>query len=182
MGKRKPWDHEKGPQFERDMCRWLSRWLSRGASSNLLWRSSQSGGRATTLKKKGENLSVHAGDAAAIHPDAFKFVEAFFVECKNLESLRLDLLVYSHQGELGKWWDKCCRQAREWKKVPLMICREERKRAILVCTPKWLSFAPRPVAVFPGRNLCISYLNNLRVLDVEKFVQGGRVDASLYYG
>ena len=125
----------KGQQFERDICRKLSLWVSGGKSKNLFWRSSQSGGRATTLRKIGECLSVHAGDIAAIDPQGVPFINQFFIECKRLKSMDLGLLFYRHlQGRLGPIWKKCCKQAGQYNKTPLLIFKENGKPE-MICFP-----------------------------------------------
>ena len=171
----------KGQAFERLISRRLSLWLSGGDNANLLWRSSQSGGRATTLRKSGTDLSVHAGDLSAIDPAGFDFTNTFFVECKCYKQLRLELLLYEVRGELGHIWQKCCSQAADNKKLPLLICRENRK-ATLVCFPTWLSHSPEYVAVFGQHELCIGRLDGLEQLDAKQFILGGQVDACAHYG
>lgn len=55
----------KGGQYERDVCRALSLWYTRGKRDDLLWRSSQSGGRATQRAKSGKTTAGHYGDICA---------------------------------------------------------------------------------------------------------------------
>src|ERR1035437_9995090 len=115
----------KGQEHERRVCKALSLWVSGGVEKHIFWRSSQSGGRATTLRKRGEQLSRQAGDIAAIDPAGELFCETFFVEIKFVKTLRLDLLAYPDvQGVLGPFWRKCIEQASWYHKVPLMIVKE----------------------------------------------------------
>jgi hypothetical protein len=142
----------KGQQFERDICRDLSLWVSRGKSKNLFWRSSQSGGRATTLRRKGENLSVHAGDICAIDKRGEQFIKYFFVETKFYHCLDLDMLCYAHlTGRLKPMWRKCCQQAAHYQKVPLLIFKE--------------NFRP-PMLVAPFL-LIVSYLRKISFTDLD---------------
>ena len=151
----------KGQAFEREICRTLSLWVSKGTSKNLFWRSSQSGGRATTLRKKGENLSVHAGDIAAIDEVGKPFIDRFFVECKRYKSLHLDALCYNSIGTLGPMWKKCCKQAKQYGKEPILICKEN-GRDELICFAMTNEFAIAtgfPVwCTFSRHNLCICLL------------------------
>jgi len=73
----------KGSQFERDVCRALSEWWSNGTRDDVFWRSSQSGGRATSRAKKGKKTAGQAGDVAATDPDGFLFTRTFTVELKR---------------------------------------------------------------------------------------------------
>ena len=58
----------KGSQFERDTCRRLSTWWSGDPDTDVLfWRTSQSGGRATSRGKRGKHTTAsHCGDIAAL--------------------------------------------------------------------------------------------------------------------
>lgn len=59
----------KGSGFERELCRRLSLWASGGKDDDWFWRSSQSGGRATTRFRKGKTTRGHCGDICATSKD-----------------------------------------------------------------------------------------------------------------
>jgi hypothetical protein len=123
----------KGSRFERLVCRQLSLWISGGRSEHLYWRSSQSGGRATTRAKKGDTtLHVQSGDIAAIDPEGHHFLDVFYVECKNYKSLKLDSLFYRTTGDLAKMWIKTREQAKLYGKQPLMIIKENGQKPLLL--------------------------------------------------
>lgn len=85
----------KGPSYERTICRQLSLWLSEGVDDSWLWRSSQSGGRATTRAKKGKTTKGHCGDICATCRDAEFFTDLVTVEVKcgyNRSAFMADLL------------------------------------------------------------------------------------------
>ena len=122
----------KGQQFERKICRLLSLWVSRGKSKNLFWRSSQSGGRATTLRKRGEKLAVHAGDIAAIDPAGVEFISNFFIECKFYKDLHWARWVNGLESEtITPHWRKCCKQAAQYHKLPLLICKDNHHNELI---------------------------------------------------
>lgn len=73
----------KGGAWEREMCRELSYWLSCGRRDDWLWRSSQSGGRATTRRKKGKRTSGHCGDIAATCRRGERLTRVFAIELKR---------------------------------------------------------------------------------------------------
>jgi hypothetical protein len=50
---RKGGGKQKGSQFERDVCRELSLWVSHGKQEDVYWRSAMSGGRSTVAALKG---------------------------------------------------------------------------------------------------------------------------------
>jgi hypothetical protein len=171
----------KGSGFERELCRKLSLWVSGGKSKDLFWRSSQSGGRATTLRKKGGELNHQAGDLAAIHPDGFAFADTFFVEAKSYKRLDLDLLVYG-RGKLVAMWKKCCKQGWKCKKMPLMIVKENARRALVFLPLLSGCFGPVLLASFPNVGFWTAYLDNLLRLDPEDFIHGGKNANSTYFG
>ncbi len=73
----------KGSQYEREICRSLSLWWTEGADDDVFWRTSQSGGRATTRKKKGLAADTHSCDICAIKPIGQDFLRAFAPEIKR---------------------------------------------------------------------------------------------------
>lgn len=163
----------KGQAFEREVCRKLSLWVSRGESKNLFWRSSQSGGRATTLRRKGENLSVHAGDIAAIDPAGERFIKTFFVECKAYKTLRFDSLIYPGKGVIGAMWQKCLRQANDYNKLPLMIVKENGKPWLLITNGGAWDMQNSIAATFPGRGMYVYLLDDVLKINPDAFIQGG---------
>jgi len=173
-----PTKKHKGQQFERDVCKQLSLWVSKGKSKNLFWRSAQSGGRATTLRKKGEDLSVHAGDIAAIDPAGEQFCKTFFVECKFLKSLKLDTLVYPMKGVIQPIWEKCREQAAQYKKVPLLICKEN-GRLPLVMFDRADQCCARNY--FGSCDAWLAYFDDLLETDPKTFIVDGESYASYYY-
>lgn len=74
----------KGGQFERTICRQLSVWWSGDSEvDDLFWRSSQSGGRATTRAKKGKKTRGHCGDISATDSVGARLTKMVTIECKN---------------------------------------------------------------------------------------------------
>jgi len=73
----------KGSQFERDVCRQLSLWWSEGENDDVFWRTSQSGGRATTRAKSGKKTRGQEGDIAATDPSGFVMTKLFTMELKR---------------------------------------------------------------------------------------------------
>lgn len=73
----------KGSSFEREMCRNLSLWWTGNKDDDVFWRSSQSGGRATTRAKKGKRTRGQEGDISATAPVGVPFTRLFTVELKR---------------------------------------------------------------------------------------------------
>lgn len=122
--RRKGMGKAKGAGFEREVCKALSLWVSRGKDEDLFWRSAMSGGRATVAKKKGKALARQAGDITATAPEGHALTDAFFIECKFVKALRLDLFVQYGQGPLSQYWETARVQAALHKRAPMLICKE----------------------------------------------------------
>ena len=73
----------KGGQWERDICRDLSEWFSGGRHDDLFWRSSQSGGRATSRRKKGKRTAGHCGDVCATERAGIPLMRVLTLELKR---------------------------------------------------------------------------------------------------
>lgn len=74
---------KKGPQFERDFCRDLSKWWTGGNRDDVFWRTSNSGGRATGRKKKGKKTFGQDGDIQATDPIGQPLIDNVLFELKN---------------------------------------------------------------------------------------------------
>lgn len=72
----------KGANYEREICRKLSLWWTKGERDDCFWRSSMSGGRATIRSRQGKETSGHYGDIAATNKIGHKFMSYFTVEIK----------------------------------------------------------------------------------------------------
>lgn len=85
MGRRK--GSKKGTPFERELCRKISLWWTeedpRGPSDNIFWRTSQSGGRATTRQKAGKESRVQCADLCAIDPVGEPLMKFMTIEAKK---------------------------------------------------------------------------------------------------
>lgn len=73
----------KGGEFERECCKLLSLWLSGGKSDDHLWRSSGSGARATTRRKKGKKTAGHDSDIAGTTRLGLRLTKFISFELKN---------------------------------------------------------------------------------------------------
>lgn len=74
----------KGGEFEREVCKDLSRWWSEDPDrDDIFWRSSNSGGRATVRARKGRGTYGHAGDIAATDPFGEPLLKFLTLEVKR---------------------------------------------------------------------------------------------------
>ncbi len=122
----------KGAGFEREICRKLSLWLSKGEKTDLLWRSAMSGGRATISMKKGEKLSNQSSDISSIHPLGHMLTSKFSIECKYYKDLYFEYTVHGLNNDFDDWWLKITVEAKQHNKSPMMIVKQNYKPDMIV--------------------------------------------------
>ena len=71
----------KGSEFEREFCERLSMWWAK--RDDVFWRSSNSGGRATTRRDAGMQTAGQFGDVAATDPAGHPLLRALTIELKR---------------------------------------------------------------------------------------------------
>lgn len=125
--------------------------MGQGKRSDIFWRSSQSGGRATQRTKKGVRTYGSYGDIAAIDPIGEPLLKLFTIELKrgSSHSSPGDVLDFKTDN-LSHPWIKCLFQAirshkeagsKDW----MMICRRDHRIAMVYLgskTFKLLSVMP----------------------------------------
>jgi len=131
---RKGGGKSKGSSFERDISKRLSLWISHNTQEDVFWRSSQSGGRSTTAFKKGKRFADQAGDICSIHPVGRPLTDKFLLELKHYKDLNFTGLL-TNKGNLVKFWEKAKEQAAQYKKMPMLIAKQN-SQPILVCLSK----------------------------------------------
>lgn len=92
----------KGGQFERDICKALSLWWSIDERDDLFWRTSQSGGRATTRRKKGiMNTAGGAADLMATSESGRPLTKVCLFEMKRGYSQKHKIVKSKKTGKFG---------------------------------------------------------------------------------
>ena len=129
----------KGGDYERTVCKLLSEWLTHGRSDDELWRSSQSGGRATTRAKKGKKTKGHSGDTVATGKHGRRLLKIVTMELKrgynktaNVHSL-LDLRHGADAVQMYESWFLQAHTAAARADTPYwwLIHRRDRREAML---------------------------------------------------
>src|SRR5260221_10668670 len=98
---------KKGAEFEREVCRELSLWISVGEDDDLFRRSAMSGGRATVAEKSGRLLHRQVGDVNALDAQATAFLAIFFLEGNHHPNLGLKQLICKQAETATKWRETC---------------------------------------------------------------------------
>lgn len=131
----------KGSAFEREVCKQLSLWWTEGQNDNVFWRTSQSGGRATSRAKKGKKDKYHHGDICAIDPIGQPLLDLITFELKRGYSRNtIQDLLDSPKGKCKylEWIEKIEEQAASpfWL---LIVQRDRRKALAMVPDDLWTS-------------------------------------------
>lgn len=129
---RKGGGKSKGGGFEREVCKHLSRWVSRGTREDLYWRSAMSGGRATLGAKKGQDLRFQAGDICAVHPMGHVLTDYWYIECKFVRKLNLRAFICGTGGPMQQYWKVAEREALVHKRIPMMVAKENNGLTLVV--------------------------------------------------
>ena len=118
----------KGSQWERDVSRILTQWMSGQQEDLWLWRSPGSGSMsAKTVSLSNKALS---GDIIALKPGALPLIETFSLELKNgYESACPFQTITKVKGNiLLDFWTQCCRDAFNSDKLPMLIFKKKNVR------------------------------------------------------
>ena len=143
---------QKGSAFEREVCKGLSRWVSNGQKEDLFWRSAMSGGRATVGRKQGKAHDRHSGDISATAPEGFALTDKWYIECKFYKDLAIQAAFLKGIGKLASFWREACEQATHYKRMPMLIAKENMSPCIVLMPHPWL-ISPYGTAAFPAAHL-----------------------------
>ena len=150
----------KGSSWEREFSRDLSLWWSGGKASDLFWRSSQSGGRATVRRRKGLSTRGHCGDITATDSVGELLIRYVTIELKRGYSRHTVHDMFDKPANGAKQeWEKWILQAYQAKKnagTPywMIVAKRDRREAVVLC-PLGL-YTDLRMAEVPGRVMMVS--------------------------
>ena len=124
----------KGGNFERDISKYLTKWLSGKSKPYLFWRQEASGGIAT-IHIENNHLT---GDICSVHPDSKFFTDIFSIEVKNgypQTSFWQHFTTYKFGIE--EFWKQAIDDADRASKRPMLIYRKK-GRSIIVGIDKYI--------------------------------------------
>ena len=121
----------KGGEFEREICKYLSKWIQGTEKPYIFWRGRGSGAMFTLDENAGDDF---AGDIYLIRPEGKFFADAFATECKNgYPKTSIDYhLKYNKSDGIKEFWAQCCEAAEKTKRYPLLIYRKKGIKPIYV--------------------------------------------------
>lgn len=142
----------KGSQFERDVCKKLSLWITHGKKEDCFWRSAMSGGRATVGRKQGKDHARHAGDISATSPEGHVLTDNWYVECKSYGDLAITACLLTGRGTLASFWREAVEQATHFKRMPMLIAKQDRQPTFVLLPTAHL-LTPYGTAIYPAAHL-----------------------------
>jgi hypothetical protein len=138
---------QKGSSFERATCKELSLWWSGNTNDDWFWRSSQSGGRATTRKKRGLSTTNAAGDICAMNHEAQRFLELCTLElkCGYTKATLSDLIEKDGKSEYHGFIEQARSSASLAGSPNWMLIHKRDRREALLLTNNELPIASRAI-------------------------------------
>lgn len=116
----------KGNQFENQIAKALSLWLTQNQRSDVLDRSPASGGKATAHKKAGRNFQSIAGDIISVDELGLPLTTQFVIELKHqhADSLNIANLIFqTSDAGLVAYWQKLVDECHP-NRLPMLIFRQ----------------------------------------------------------
>ena len=131
----------KGSAFERAICRRLSEWWSSGSRTDIFWRTTTSGARATTRATKGKSTYGQYGDIQATDPVGEPLLQliCFELKCGYPAVSVGDLLDTVDGGKVWNQWIKKAKRSAEGAKSHYwMIVSKKGRRQSMAIYPRGL--------------------------------------------
>ena len=127
---------EKGGNFEREICKKLSLWISYNERDDIFWRSAMSGGRATVGLKKGIIRNTQVGDITAIDPLGNKLTDKYIIECKYYKNIHVESLLFGKpkNNSILEFWTKLYEQSEKLNKQMMLIIKQNNSATLLGLT------------------------------------------------
>ena len=139
----------KGAAFERDFSVRLSTWWTQDLDeprSDVFWRSTTSGARATTRAKSGKSTHGQYGDITAIDPIGLPFLKAFCCELKRGYSRHsIQDMIDADKSKYGEWIAKLRKTAAAAGSLWWMLIVRRDRRIPLILVPANCPFPEWPL-------------------------------------
>lgn len=182
----------KGGEYERELCKRLSLWWTGGERDDVFWRTSQSGGRATTRNKTGKKTFGQCGDICAVDPIGQPLMRVVTIEAKrgyrtyagNNVGDAFDRTAFQAQQTWEAFVEQAETSAKLAGSLAWMLVQRRDERTAVVFFPRTLFRALREQGAFaelpcPSLHLRVA----VRVTDTRKSVRhdlfGTTLDALL---
>ena len=169
----------KGSSFEREICKTLSKWWTQDLDEprdDIFWRTSQSGGRATTRAKQNISTANSYGDVGWIDPIGQSFLDNCLLELKRGYTHEISILDFIDKAKgvpiLIQWWDKATGERHlAGRKYTVLIFRRDRHKSCIMISGNMFSDLQNWFGDFPKDRIEINtYKYNLIIIDFEIFL------------
>ena len=147
---RKGGGHEKGAEFERQVGRQLSFWLTHDKRADLFTRNVLSGGSFTRRVASDDKAAGIPGDIMAKHPLAYSFLQTFLIECKHYADIGMLSFLLDLEGTtfLAKTLHHAQLQAAQANVHFLVIAKQNRVAPLVIMSRRlgelaWTSACPK---------------------------------------
>jgi hypothetical protein len=174
----------KGGEFEREFSKLFSDYLTGGARNDVFWRSSQSGGRATTRAKTGLKTAGSYGDITCLDASFAFITRVLCFELKrgyNTVGV-LDLLDGKKaEPEIIAFWKQCSRDAELGGIMfPFVVLRRDFRNAVIIIPRKLHNLFSRKVGSRKYNRIDIDYdALRITVIKLDDFLSGIPIRAFL---
>lgn len=110
----------KGGEFERLICRKLTKWVTGKEDPLIFWRSASSGAHATQKNKAGKESKMY-GDIMSIDPAGDFLTNKYVIECKHYKNYCFEDFLVLDKGKVADWWKQVEGDALKADKEPMLI-------------------------------------------------------------
>lgn len=133
----------KGLNYEIEISKKLSKWITGGKKDRVLWRSMSSGGLFT------KNIVNIDGDICSVENESIEFCKFFVVECKRRSKVNIMSFLYSKdKSDMIQFWNQVIEASKKSNKIPLLIMRENYKEDLIAM----------PFSFFQRLNIEVEYI------------------------
>lgn len=115
----------KGSNFENEIAKQLSLWVSNNNHKRIFMRSAISGAMYTNDSRNNENYlsEKHAGDITWNEKQGKEFIDKIYIECKRYKEFDFIKFLKNENYEFSKFWTKCINESKELNKIPFMLVK-----------------------------------------------------------
>lgn len=119
----------KGSDFEREVSKYLTEWLTGQKKPYAFWRSPASGALGT-ISEENANLG---GDIVCVTDEAKETLKAFLIECKTGYPKTSFWQHFSNAKTFGikLFWEQICKSAKKANRNPVLIYRKKGRQPII---------------------------------------------------
>lgn len=114
----------KGADWERDVCKLLSKWIQGKTTPYLFWRGRGSGGTYTRNDLVGDSF---AGDIYPVMEEGKFLTKQVVLECKNgYPTASIDKhLKYGKDDKILSFWQQVIQDSEKTNKLPILIYKKK---------------------------------------------------------